>query len=397
MRAHAVLLVAAFALMAARCGGSPSAAQGRADEPAARQVAVTRVQSTSMVRTVTVSGTLAAEEEVLLSLKVTGLLEDIRVDLGSPVRRGDVIARLDPTDFDLRVQQATAALQQARARLGLLLDGDSDEVDIQTTGLVRQARAALDEAQAHRDRIATFVTRGISAKAELDTANANVQIADGRHQDALEEARNRQAVLAERRSQLAIARQQREDTVLTSPLDGIVRARMAVAGEFRSAGTPVVTVVRQDPLRLQLGVPERSAGGIRAGQLVRVTIEGDETTHEGRIVRLSPSIAEGTRTLAIEAAVPNPHARLRPGTFARADIVVDETTALVVPRTAVIVFAGVEKVMTVEDGTAREVRIRTGSITGDRVEVLDGLTADTLVIVEGGGIADGTAVTVSAP
>ena len=190
---------------------------------------------------------------------------------------------------------------------------------------------------------------------------------------------------------------QLEDTILRSPIDGIVRERMAVAGEYRAAGTPVVTVVRQDPLRLQLGVPERSASEIRSGQHVRVTDEGIPETHEGRVVRLSPSIAEGTRTLAIEASLPNPDARLRPGTFARADIVISEASALVVPQSAVIVFAGVEKVLTVENGTARERRIQTGAKTGDQVEVIDGLAEGDVVVVKAGGIADGDAVTVAAP
>lgn len=392
-----VLLVAAFGLTVAGCGGGASSAQVRTPNAEAHEVVTERVTTTPLVRTVTVSGTLAAEEEVMLSLKVTGRLEELRVDLGSPVKRGEVVARLNPTDFELRRQQAQAALQQARARLGLSLEGDDDTVDINQTSLVRQARAALQEARAQRDRMATFVERGISAKAELDTAEATLQIADGRHQDALEEVRNRQAVLAERRSALALATQQLEDTILLSPIDGVVRERMAVAGEFRAAGTPVVTVVRQDPLRLQLGVPERSAGEIRRGQLVRVTVEGMPGTHEGRVVRLSPSIAEGTRTLAIEASLPNPDARLRPGTFARADIVVSEASALVVPQSAVIVFAGVEKVLTVENGTARERRIQTGAKTGDRVEVLDGLAEGDVVVVTAGNVADGDPVTVAAP
>lgn len=394
MRVSRVILVAVFGLTATRCGTQP-AAQTRGGVAATPNVAVARVESAPLTRTVTVNGTLAAEEEVMLSLKVTGRLDEVSVDLGSRVRRGDVIARLSPTDFALRVQQAEAALQQARARLGLPVDGEAEEVDIERTSLVRQAKAALDEATLQRDRMQTFVGRGIAAKADLDTANANLQIADGKHQDALDEVRNRQAVLAQRRSELALARQQLEDTVLRSPIDGVIRARMAFAGEFRAAGTPIATVVRQDPLRLQLAVPERSASDVRAGQVVRVIVEGEADVHEGTVVRLSPSIAEGTRTLAIEASVPNPDAHLRPGTFARADIVVSETRALVVPESAVIVFAGVEKVMTVEDGTAHERRIRTGARTGDRIEVLDGLSDGAVVIVNGGSIADGAAVTIA--
>jgi RND family efflux transporter MFP subunit len=390
-----LVLIAALSLAAIRCGTQSSAAPSQNTRNAAPEVTVARVQQAPLTRTVTVNGTLAAEEEVMLSFKVTGRIDELRVDLGSRVQKGEVIARLTPTDFTLREQQARAALQQARARLGLPLEGDGEVVDLEQTSLVRQAKAALEEARVQRDRIQTFVGRGITAKAELDTANANLQIADGKYADALEEVRNRQAVLAQRKSELALASQQLEDTVLRSPIDGVVRVRSAVAGEFRSAGTPVVTVVRQDPLRLQLAVPERSAGQLRTGQLVRVTVEGTTELHEGRVVRLSPSIAEGTRTLAIEASVPNAQGQLRPGSFARADIVVSESRALVVPQSAIIVFAGVEKVLTVEDGAAKERRIKTGERVGDHVEVLDGLAAGTMVITSGGNIADGAKVTLS--
>src|SRR5262249_53694615 len=131
------------------------------------------------------------------------------------------------------------------------------------TALVRQARAALDEARRQRERISTFVQRGISARADLESADAQFQIAEGRYQDALEEVRNRQAVLAQRRSELDLARQQLDDTTLRSPIDGVIRERLAFAGEYRAAGTPVFTVVRQHPLRLQLAVPERAASGLR--------------------------------------------------------------------------------------------------------------------------------------
>ncbi len=112
--------------------------------------------------------------------------------------------------------------------------------------------------------------------------------------------------------------------MLRSPIEGIVRERLVFAGEYRAAGTPIVTIVRQHPLRLQLAVPERAATTLRAGQRVRVTVEGDTTAHEGRVSRVSPSIAEGTRTLPIEAEIPNVDGKLRPGTFAKADIVTSE-------------------------------------------------------------------------
>jgi RND family efflux transporter MFP subunit len=382
---------------AAACSG-PSAAAPRTGDAAADAplVQVVRVERTALDRSVTVSGTLAAEEQVMLSLKVTGRLEELLVDLGSPVRRGQVLARLTPTDFEHRHRQAEAALQQARARLGLDPVAADESVDIEKTSIVRQAKATLDEARRQKERIATFVQRGISARADLESAEAQLQIADGRYQDAIEEVRNRQAVLAQRRSELALARQQLEDTTLRSPIDGVIRERHAFAGEFRSAGTPVFTVVQQHPLRLQLAVPERAAGNIRVGQTVRVTVEGDADTYQGRVARLSPAITEGNRTLALEAAVPNESGRLRPGTFAKAEIVTDEALGLVVPQSALVVFAGVEKLLVVTDGKVKEQRVRSGRrLSGDRVEILEGVATGDLVITTPGGLADGAAVRVA--
>src|SRR5207342_809059 len=104
---------------------------------------------------------------------------------------------------------------------------------------------------------------------------------------------------------------------------------------------------------------------------VLVTVEGDSTAYEGRISRVSPSILEGTRTLPIEAEVPNTEGRLRPGTFAKADIMTAEAPALVVPQSALVMFAGIEKVLVVKDGKVKEMRVRTGLRVGDRVEILD--------------------------
>jgi RND family efflux transporter MFP subunit len=343
---------------------------------------------------VTVSGTLAAEEQVTLSFKVTGRVEEMRVDLGSAVRKGDPIARLTPTDFELRLRQAEAALQQARARLGLDTNGTNDAVALEQTAVVRQARAALTEARRQRERVATFVERGISAKADLEAADAALEIAEGRHQDALEEVRNREAVLAQRRSELALARQQVDDATLRSPIDGVIRERLVFAGEYRAAGTPIVTVVRQHPLRLQLAVPERASISVRVGQPVRVSVEGDTTSYEGRVSRVSPAIEEGTRTLPIEAEIPNQNGRLRPGTFAKAEIVTANDPAIVVPQDAIVMFAGIEKVLLVRDGKAHEQRVRTGLRVGDRVELVEGVSPGDIVILTPGGLADGSPVTV---
>jgi RND family efflux transporter MFP subunit len=345
---------------------------------------------------VVAAGTLAAEERVVLGMKVAGRLAEISVGLGTRVKAGDVVARLDPTDFRLRVQQAEAALQQARARLGLPVDGGSDRVDPEKTPLVRQARAMLDEALLTRDRRIKLWEQQLIARAELDAAEAAAKVAEGRYHDAVEEVGNRQGILAERRTELELARQQLTDTVLRAPIAGAMSARQAAVGEFLSAGAPVATLVRFHPLRLRLAVPEREAAAIRQGQRVRLTLESDPTVYEGHVARLAPAISEENRSLLIEAEIPNEQGRLRPGAFARGEIIVQPDRRLVtVPADALVTFAGTERVLVVEGGRAVEKRVTVGRRAGERIEILAGLSAGEAVIVRPGAIAPGQPVTAS--
>jgi RND family efflux transporter MFP subunit len=373
--------------------GAPQSAKPVAASP--RQVRVVSAAEDTVARGTVATGTLAAEDQVVLSFKVAGRLSEIAVDLGSRVRQGQTIAQLDATDFRLRTKQAEATLQQARARLGLRPEGTDNRVDLERTPLVRQARAMFNEARHNHDRMVELWGRGLIARTELDTAATNFQVAEGRYQDALEEVRMRQAVLTERQSDLEIARQQLLDTALQAPMDGAVRQRHASVGEYLEEGAPIVTVVRMHPLRLRLSVPERVATSVRLGQRVHVKVEGDPTVYEGQVTRLSPAISEQDRTLSLEAEVPNEHGQLRPGTFAEAEIITKaEARAVLVPASAIITFAGIEKVMIVEAGVSVEKRVQTGRRYGDRVEIVTGLEPDDVVVVEPGNLVGGQPVTV---
>jgi RND family efflux transporter MFP subunit len=224
---------------------------------------------------------------------------------------------------------------------------------------------------------------------------AQLAIAEGQYQNALEEARIRQGLLFQRRSELEIARQQLADTVIVSPMDGAVSERQGSVGQYLIAGAPVVTLVRMDPLRLRLAVPERQAGTVRVGQTVELTLEGDTHKYFGRVARLSPVFLENNRTLLIEAEVPNANGILRPGSFAKADIVIEAGEQIVtVPRDSIVTFAGIEKVLTVSEGKTVEKRVRTGRRLGEQVEIVEGIAAGNEVIVQPGNLVAGQPVRV---
>ena len=389
----AILLIATAVL--AGCGGDQTATAEPESLTPARQVRVILAAERETARLVSASGTLAAEEQIILGTKVIGRLGEISVDLGSRVRKGQAIARIDQSDYRLRVDQAEAALQQARVRLGLSPAGSSDKVDIEQTATVRQAAAVLKDAHLTHDRMVELWERKFIARAELDTAVSQLAVAEGRYQDAIEEVRNRQAVMVQRRSELEIARQQLADTIITSPFDGAVSERQASVGQYLPAGAPIVTLVRTDPLRLRLAVPEREAGLLRIGQSVDLTVEGDPNKYQGRVARLSPAIAENNRTLMIEAEVPNRRGDLRPGSFAKADILVEAGQRIVtVPVDSIVTFAGIEKVLTVAKNSALEKRVHTGRRLDNQVEILDGISAGEPVIVQPGNLVGGQPVQV---
>jgi RND family efflux transporter MFP subunit len=306
-----------------------------------------------------------------------------------------LLAAFPTTDFQLRVRQSEAALQQARVRLGLPPNGSTEDVNLEELAPVRQARAQMDGAKARLDRALQLSENGLIAKSDLDATSSAYKVTEAQYADSLDEARNRQGVLAQRKSELEIARQQLIDSVLYAPIDGMVRQRSASVGQYVAAGAPVATLVQMSPLRLRTDIPERNAREIRVGMLVRLTIEGADGAHQGRVARLSPSFDEVNRTLLVETEVSNVTGVLRPGAFARAEIVTSSRDrALMVPSASVVSFAGIDRVFSVKDGKASERRIKTGRRTEAGIEILEGIDPGDEVVINPGNIADGEDVVV---
>jgi RND family efflux transporter MFP subunit len=395
----ALATIASFVLLTVGCQGeNPAAASSKAagvssSEGEPRTVKVIRPYQDQVPRTIEATGTLAAQDQVDLAMKVPGRVAELLVDLGDRVAKGQRIARLDPTDLDLAVSQAVAALGQARARLGLPNEGKDDRVNVEETPLVRQAQVMLNDAKLNRDRAQQMFDEDLIPRADYDTAVAQFQVAESRYHESVEEIRDRQAMLAQRRSELQLALQMRAYADLTSPIDGAVLARQASVGQYLPGGAPIVTIVRIHPLRLRLPIPERAAAAVHVGQKVLVQVDQDATTYEGRVSRISPAIDPTNRTQMIEAEVPNPRGLLRAGAFARAEVVtVAAEPALFVPASSLVTFAGIQKVFTIEDGRVAEKLVETGRMVDDRIEITTGIGPNDQVIVEPGDLAAGQLV-----
>lgn len=388
------MLAGAFAVLLTGCRPDAADTPGSAAAREAIPVNIARAEPVPMERTVTAFGSLVALDQATVSIKTTGRLRTLAVDVGSPVKAGDVLAQVEPRDYELRLQQAAALLAQARARLGLPIEGEDDSVDPEQTSIVREARARLDEAAANLARERQLQSDRVSSQAQLERAEAEHLVTLNRHRDALLDVRERQAVLAQRRAEFAIAQQQLTDTSLRAPFDGVVQARLTNVGEFLTSGSPVVSLVRVDPLRLRLEIPERQAPLVRVGQPVRMRLDGHGGIHHGVLARVSPALDERTRMLLVEAELKNP-GHLKPGAFARAEVVVEAAApALGIPLDALVTFAGTEKAFTIQTNRAVERRVTTGRRHAGQVEILQGLKAGDPVVRNPGGLQSGDPVRV---
>ena len=391
MRPHARLFVALLPLAA--CGGDDTKAATRTP-PAPRAVSLVRAESAAVPRRIQVHGTLLALDELVSGFQVTGRLVELRVDLGDDVAQGDLLAALDRKDFELERARAAAELDQARAQLGLA-EIEGQEPDLGKVAAVREAEAVLDDARLHRERTLELVQESLRSPAELDAANAAFAVAQSRVQRARDQARTWMAELDVRRQQLAIADKRLLDAQIHAPWPGRVASRHAAVGQYLSAGSPVLTLLRTNPLRLRLEVPERQAAEVRLQQRVDFTVDGSPESFTGQVTRLGSAIDRTNRTLLVEASVDNAAGKLLPGAFCRAAIVVaDAEPAVVVPSSAVASFAGVDRLFTVEGGKAVEHLVTLGRRQGYRVEVLEGIAAGQDVIRAPGDLTRGTPVRV---
>jgi RND family efflux transporter MFP subunit len=346
------LLVAVLGLLVS-CSKPDSEKSARPDA-APRAVRVARAELRPMERALQVTGTLSAREEATVAAQVAGQIEKSLVDLGDRVTVGQELVLIDTTSYEALGRESAANLARAQA------------------AAANAARNLKRVQELQQDRIAST--------SELDTA--------------VSEAEKAQADVKAAEATDAIARLNLERSRVRAPFSGAVAQRVASAGDYVSVGAPIARLVQTDPLRLRLDVPERESPEVRAGQWVRVHVEGDTNVYSGRIARVAPAIRASDRMLPIEADVPNPGS-LRAGLFARAEIIVNAREQVVsVPHNALVVFAGLEKVLVVRDGKATENNVITGRRDSSWVEIVSGLTAGEMVVLDPGGMRTGQAVTI---
>lgn len=320
------------------------------------------------------TGTLEATAEIVVAPKVGGRLDRITVDLGDPVRRGQVVAELDDEELAQAQAQAKADLAVAHARKVA-------------------ADNALAIAERNHARVAGLQRRSIASEEELDATRAAKLQAQADVAVATSEITRARAAL--RGAEVRKGYTQ----VVVDWTDGaqerVVAERLVDEGSMVAANTPLLAVVGLDPLVVAVYVTEQDYGQLRAGLPITVTTDAyPGERFDGAVARIAPVFAPESRQARVELEVPNPAGRLRPGMFVRVRVVLARVeAAAIVPRDALVDHAGGHAVYVVEgDGTARLRPVTVGVSDGERVQV-DGVSPPAQVITLGQAqLHDGAAV-----
>jgi multidrug resistance efflux pump len=362
-----------------------------------------------LVYSLRATGDISPMMQVDLFPKVSGYLERIDVNLGSPVRQGQVVAQIDPTDFVQKVREIEAKVAQAKAQLTELETGTRTEELRQAEEAVKQAQSRFENAKLQRERIEALFKREVISKKERDTADmeftvAEAQLASSQQQlnllrlGARKEVRDAsQAKLREMEAILEQERTRLQNAKIVAPFRGEISRRYVDAGALVSPSTPLVNLVHTETLKIVANVLEKDIPLLKPGMKAKVRVESyPDRVFEGRVERINSSLDLSTRTLQAEIYIPNPNRALKPGMFSNVEVVlVENPQALVIPREAVVESGGETAVFVVNGKQAAQRPITIGYEQDRMVEVLSGLNEGDQVVIKGQQlIKDGSTIRV---
>ncbi len=319
-------------------------------------------------------GTLFPFEEVIISSEIEGKVIKVEADLGDRVTQGQVLVGVSEEEQQYVLNQNEAQLKQALESVGLKNEKDKVK-DIKETPGVRRAQADLFDAEQRFRRVRDLVAQGVTSRQDLDQAQARYESMQAAYETSLHTARNMIQEVDRIRGVVDLQRKKVRDTTIRAPFAAFVKERTVNVGQFVRPNTPVFTLVKTDPIRLRIEVPERMAPWVKTGQMAEVTMEAfGERQFRGKIWRISPTVEQSKRTFVVEALIDNPSGELKPGSYAKARVRTDrfDRTKLVPARAINYVF-GTNKAFVTKDGAIEAREVKLGDRFGDSVEVVEGL------------------------
>ncbi|HEX5397998.1 MAG TPA: efflux RND transporter periplasmic adaptor subunit [Verrucomicrobiae bacterium] len=335
MKLFALLL---FPVLLAGCGAKHEDTSGTASQLPTATVQVQTIEHRPHARTEAVVGTVQARLHATLEAKVSGHIEQLPVELGRRVKKGELVALLDDRDLKARLDQAEASQAQA---------------------------------ESNWNRVSTLFHQQAATRAEYDDAQAQKRVTD--------------ATVAGAKAMLGYAK-------IVAPFDGVVTKKWADVGDLASPGKPLVDIEDPSQLRVQADVPDVIAAHVHEGGQMSVRVDALNQESTGTVAEISPAADPVTHTFRVKVNLPATPG-LMSGQFARLEVPVGESDALLVPDQAVVERGQMEILFVVVNGHAQLRLVKTGRHIGDQVEILSGLDAGDVVVAGGASeLTDGQPV-----
>ncbi|HEY5403753.1 MAG TPA: efflux RND transporter periplasmic adaptor subunit [Pyrinomonadaceae bacterium] len=384
-----LLLAVAGAVMS--CGGSKANVRKEEASSTPKTVEVTTAAAISreLPSFFEATGSLAGDEQTDVAPQTAGKVVEVGVDIGSAVRRGQMIVRLDDSELKLhvtqsqaQVEQAKAAVRQAEEKIGLR---SGQAFDPSRVAEVAGAKVNLDLAEKNLKRAEKLIESGDVSRSFYDQQRAQRDQLKEQYDVAIAQARQNFAGVdvartnvANAEAALALARKNLSYAFIPAPIDGFVSERTADLGEYVSPTQKVATIVRINPLRVRIDIPEQAISEVKVGQSVSATTSAwPDKSFSGHIARIAPNVTANSRTLTVEAEIENGSGALKPGQFATVRILQPRPVAAVlVPSRAVVSDAGVNRIYVIKNGHAEQRLVQLGQTEGDLVQVKTGVAAD---------------------
>ncbi len=369
------------------------------------QITVEKAAARDIPAYIQSTGSLIADETSDVAPKVAGKVVNVSANVGQFISQGSVIARIDDKDARLRlaeaqasVKQAEAGVRQAEARLGLSPNGTFNASTIPEVRAANanyeQTQAELRQAEANEKRYRDLVETGDVSminyetfRTQRDTARARVSNARQQLEAAVNAAKQNnqaiksaQAAVEAARTQVGTAQQAIVDTVVRAPFSGFVSARPVAVGEFVSSSTVVATIVRTNPIKVQLQVAEADVPYISLGRGVSIEVDAyKDRKFGGTVTAINPSLDPTSRSAIVEASIENGDNALRSGMFATARIVREGgSQGVFVPKSAIYNDQTTQsyRVFVIQDGIAKLKVVQLGTEENGMVQILTGVNAD---------------------
>lgn len=421
--------VITYILLAAFLTGCSTTNAEQSSKAELRTVAIQTVDADGYGNVLTVSGNIVPTQTVKASFKIPGVLYDVAVSEGETVSAGQTIATLDKVDYNIQVKGAQAQRGAAQAQTSAAVaqkeaataQKNAAAIDIETAQLqldteiptkIEQAKAQYDLTKASYDRVKTLYEQGIAAKSQFDEISAKLTVDQNTYQQALDAKSIAESKIKSAQSQLHAAEAQISmtdaqvsassaqvaaydaqldaaknnlgDTVLTSPIDGVVLQKISEKGETISAGYPVVAIGDISSVYAEIGVTDETVNQIQKGQIAEVYIYGLNETITGVVYEINSLADTTTRTFPVKIKIDNAEGKLKPGMVCRVEIPMDNIKSIFVPIDSVIHFAEGSAVFVLnEDNTVSKKIVTTGEITGDKIQIYSGLQSGDVIITKG--------------